>query len=770
MKKSILISLLLWIFTISTSSFLLAQSKDTLTAKDLTLLSFDDLLRVEVKSASLTGIEKIKTPGSITTITQEDIKSTPYRNLLDLLEVYVPNASFTNHWLGPRIGIRGVMSDQNYSYLLLVNGENMNLQVENGTFFEIQNKDLSDIEKIEITRGPGSVVHGPGAIGGVISITTKNSKSADKANIGINQNFTYRYSTLRGNYFINKKDFTAYLYGSVTKSRGIENPEFYYVDRAHGYGYGYMSETWGNKGLGTPAPNFYSDFQNRPEVKINLEIDFLKELKFRARYTSFSFIKQQQKAFASAGPAFPGLYGQQFSSSLINNHKFSDKLKLVSSLGFQSLSHGNITLFQGEEKPFNDITQRQNSYSENKITLRSILSYSPNKKLKMALGSEYNFWYYRPEWGKAKNSFVVDFPAPIKFAVLDTSSGFYSQYNPSGIVSYMDKGIVANQASAFFELNYQPLKNTTLLASGRLDKHNLADMAFSPRLALIQQLNKNNYLRLIAQQSVRLPGFRELYATDFASGKVPAPEKLQGVELILTHIQRKNLTMNTSVFYQSIDQIAWVEDKSDLVGTYETAGIEADVSYKNRNFKIALCYSYIKQLAWKPENEVGAYLSRIGLDSLDIPLVDAGKNRIYNFPQHQIKLVTSYSLNKSLNIHFNGRFASGYGQLEMLNIFKSVHDEYGIEETRNEMAAIYDDIMDKGYGKSSFTSNLSLNYKLPFKKIDLSVTAWVMNLVAFNNIRYVYQHWEEGNNRQYPRQIGFVQEPLSLGMSLNVSF
>ncbi len=85
---------------------------------------------------------------------------------------------------------------------------------------------------------------------------------------------------------------------------------------------------------------------------------------------------------------------------------------------------GDIALYQGINKPFNDITQRSRSYSENNINLKSILSYQPYEKLKLALGSEYNYWYYGPEWGKAKNSFVMDFPAPIKFAVLDTTSGF----------------------------------------------------------------------------------------------------------------------------------------------------------------------------------------------------------------------------------------------------------------------------------------------------------------------------------------------------------
>jgi outer membrane receptor protein involved in Fe transport len=675
-----------------------------------------------------------------------------------------------NHWLGPRIGIRGVMGDQNYSYLLLVDGENVNLQLENGPIFEIQNKDLSDIEKIEITSGPGSVIHGPGAIGGVIAITTKTAKTADKAHVGFKHDFTYNYSTLKGNYAVDKSNFSAYLFGSVSKSDGIENPEFYYIDRAHGYGYGFMSEDWGNKGLGTPAPHFYSDFDNRPEIKAHLNVEFLKEFSVRVRYTNFSFNKQTQQGVSEEGPAFSGIYGQQFMSVLRNNHEFSEKAQLVSSISYQSQSHGDIGLYQAANKPFNDITQRRESYSENKINARSILSVQPSGKLKLALGAEYNYWYYRPEWGKEKNSFIIDFPPPIKFAVLDTNSDFYRQYHSMGIVTLIDKSIAAHQISGFFEFNYRPIESTTVLVSGRLDKHNLAELAFSPRIAIIQQLNKNNFLRLIGQQSVRLPGFHELYAIDYVLESSPDSEKLTGVEMIYSRIQSKNFTINTAVFYQTIDQIAWInEGGSGLVGNFETAGFETDISYKINQLNVALSYSYIQQLNWNPTYELNSFLSNIGMDSLDKPLEDAGANRINNFPQHQVKLITSYSINRSWFIHFNGRFAADQNQLDMLNMFKDIHDEYGLDETKDEMTAMYNDVTDKGYGKPSFTSSISIRYVLPVKKAKIEVMAYAMNVLSINYIRYVYQFWEEGDVRQYPRQVGFVNEPRTFGFKVEVN-
>lgn len=272
---------------------------------------------------------------------------------------------------------------------------------------------------------------------------------------------------------------------------------------------------------------------------------------------------------------------------------------------------------------------------------------------------------------------------------------------------------------------------------------------------------------MIAQQSVRLPNFREIYAINFSKEPYPAPEKLTGIELIYSSIFLDHFSLNLSTFYQSINQIGWTDNnKSEVVGKFNTAGFEADLSYKLKNFNMALSYTFIKQLEWVPEYDFNAHISNIGIDSLDIPLIDAGNNRINNFPQHQLKLVTSYKIKKSIYIHFNARFASKYGQVEMLEMFKTAHDNYGNIETQQEMSNIYDDLLDKGYSKPSFTSNLSASYSFKLGQVNMVLSAWIMNLYAINHIRYVYQYWEEGNNRQYPRQVGFITEPRTFGISL----
>nr|WP_319492254.1 TonB-dependent receptor plug domain-containing protein [uncultured Desulfobacter sp.] len=204
-KKAVVISLVCFIFGWGTGAGVLPVQavttsgentgkhivdKDALTreADALFSMSFDDLMHVRIQAGTITGISENKSPVARTVITSRDIALTPARSILDLIEVYVPGATFVNHFNGPRFGIRGVLGDQNYHYLLLVNGKNMNFKAQDGALVEIFNRDLNDIREIEIIRGPGSVTYGPGAIGGIINILTHTADTRPGVSTGIELN------------------------------------------------------------------------------------------------------------------------------------------------------------------------------------------------------------------------------------------------------------------------------------------------------------------------------------------------------------------------------------------------------------------------------------------------------------------------------------------------------------------------------------------------------------------------------------------------------
>ena len=174
-KWFLLLSTLMAI-TVSAQTFATEQ-KETKQKTDLTELSMEDLMNVEVVStATLTKTTPRLVPAAVTTITAEQIKASGARSLYELLDIYVPDLQvIRHHWESDHMGLRGTINDRDDKYLLLVNGRVMNEHTHYGALTERDLVMLSDIHHIDIVRGPGSALYGPGAISMVINIVTFNA-------------------------------------------------------------------------------------------------------------------------------------------------------------------------------------------------------------------------------------------------------------------------------------------------------------------------------------------------------------------------------------------------------------------------------------------------------------------------------------------------------------------------------------------------------------------------------------------------------------------
>lgn len=142
---------------------------------DLTALPIEQLLNLEVVTASKIPQKLSDVPASVSVITADDIKHYGYRTLADILRsvrgVYVTydrNYSY--------VGIRGSgrPGDFNTRLLILVDGKRLNDaaydQGAAGTEFPI---DAELIERVEFVAGPGSAIYGSSAFFGVVNVITK---------------------------------------------------------------------------------------------------------------------------------------------------------------------------------------------------------------------------------------------------------------------------------------------------------------------------------------------------------------------------------------------------------------------------------------------------------------------------------------------------------------------------------------------------------------------------------------------------------------------
>ncbi|HEY0062196.1 MAG TPA: TonB-dependent receptor [Telluria sp.] len=160
-----------------------AQAAAQAGERDLTALPFEQLLTMEVYSASKFTQKASEAPAVVTVISAAEIRQFGWRTLADVARsvrgLYV---SYDRNY--SYLGERGFLrpGDYNTRFLLLVDGNRVNDAVYDqapvGTEFPL---DLELVERIEFVPGPGSSIYGSNAVFGVINVITKNAQSMSGA-------------------------------------------------------------------------------------------------------------------------------------------------------------------------------------------------------------------------------------------------------------------------------------------------------------------------------------------------------------------------------------------------------------------------------------------------------------------------------------------------------------------------------------------------------------------------------------------------------------
>lgn len=136
--------------------------------------SLEQILNMETSVASLRPVGLRKTPGLVTAITAEDIKLSGARDLVDVLRL-VPDFEFVVDVQGNLgLGVRGNSAIEG-KVLLLWDGHIYNDQA----YYTIQfdRFPVDQVERIEIIKGPGSVIYGGVGEVAVINVITRTPAS-----------------------------------------------------------------------------------------------------------------------------------------------------------------------------------------------------------------------------------------------------------------------------------------------------------------------------------------------------------------------------------------------------------------------------------------------------------------------------------------------------------------------------------------------------------------------------------------------------------------
>ncbi|HUN54366.1 MAG TPA: TonB-dependent receptor [Smithella sp.] len=208
-----------------------------------------------VVTATRDAQEVRKTPANVSVITAEEIKESGATTLPEVLENIesVQFRSLSGNASQAYVDVRGIGGDNPYGKtLVMLDGRRLNrTDMASIDWMEIP---LNTIEKIEIVRGPSSVLYGDAAISGVINIITKKGQGEPKFNA----------SMLAGSYGLNDERI------GVTGATGKWT---YAVNGENNFSFGYRERSkYSAQGGGLDLGYSASDLLN-----VSLDISFNKD-------------------------------------------------------------------------------------------------------------------------------------------------------------------------------------------------------------------------------------------------------------------------------------------------------------------------------------------------------------------------------------------------------------------------------------------------------------------------------------------------------------
>jgi hypothetical protein len=138
--------------------------------------SLEQLLNIDITTVSKSSEKEFEAPGVISVLTHDDIRRFGGTTLADLL-IRIPGLVGSGVFMTDRsvISPRGdQLKPSSSNVLLLINGRPVREVLEGGIKSEmLESFPVDAIERIEVVKGPGSVLYGSQAVSAVINVITK---------------------------------------------------------------------------------------------------------------------------------------------------------------------------------------------------------------------------------------------------------------------------------------------------------------------------------------------------------------------------------------------------------------------------------------------------------------------------------------------------------------------------------------------------------------------------------------------------------------------
>jgi outer membrane receptor for ferrienterochelin and colicin len=443
------------------------------------------LTQAEEVTAASRATEAVEdAPSSVSIVRSEELRQMGYPTIAEALRgvrgVYVSDDRSY-----PTVGFRGSgrLGDYGNRVLVLLDGQPTNDNWLGSSYVGYDARtDLEDIERIEVVRGPGSVLYGTNAFSGVINLVTRGAEGKSSGEVGVGTS-DYGVGRARARYNVKGQDASFWMSIAGAQSSGRD---FYFPEFDNG-------TTDGNaRGL----DGFKSGTVNG-----------------RATYKSLTalwFFHSRDKSLPTA--EFDTLFGDsrlhQVDTRGLVEVRFEPELSRTVQL--MSRAHVNYYSFRGTypRDPTNGGVERD-TFDGSWAGIEERLVFTPGGRIRLTLGGEFQSHY-------------------LVHQTVEDDSGVHLDDKPTYNVG------------AGYLLADVPISESVRLSLGsRFDSYSTFGSSNNPRLAVIVKPYRAGNLKIMAGKAFRAPSTYELYYNDNGITQQPSPdlqaESIYSAEVEFTH-------------------------------------------------------------------------------------------------------------------------------------------------------------------------------------------------------------------------------------------
>lgn len=496
-------------------------------------LPLEQLMNIEVYSASKFPQKKIDAPALVSIVTAQDIQDYGYRTLDEILNSI--RGLYTNYDHNYNyLGVRGFSppGDYNSKILLLIDGYRTNDpaadQASLGTDFLL---DVDLIDRVEYVSGPGSALYGNNAFFGVINIITKDGTHYQGGELS-GQYGSFGYNKERGTY-----------------GKQFDNGANLLLSGSHQYADGQNLFFQEFNAPGSDSGKVRHEDAGRADRLFG-------KFSYRGFKLEGGFVNRKQEIPTASFGQLLGSGGsftidRQYFLDLSYSGDLSDTLNLYAHA--YSGSHNYDGDYVYIPPTLNKDRGRANWAG---TELKFVSTYFDRHKL--VVGGEY------------QNNF------DLQAANFDVNP--YLPYTESDAHNY--------RYSFYAQDDFNIIHDLALNAGLRYDYYNTFGDTVNPRAALIYKPWDSTAFKLLYGTAFRAPNAYELYYASGSSRPNPdlQPEKIATYEVVIEHQPSNHLRMAASGFrYQISDLINLTTDNDQLTFRNQAKanawGTEAEIEY-----------------------------------------------------------------------------------------------------------------------------------------------------------------------------------------------